>query len=123
MSFLGSIFLDAKTVISMVCGAFFLPHTIAKLSNIERASLLFHKVGFRPAPVFVVLTAILELIAAVGLISGLYPRIGAWIAATVLIGAAYAIARVHGPRWRWQHPGIEYMFFWAFVCLCAAYLP
>jgi hypothetical protein len=49
------------------------------------ASQLFHKVGLRPAPFFVVLTALLELIAGFGLISGVYPRIGALIAATIPI--------------------------------------
>jgi putative oxidoreductase len=115
--------LDAKSAISIVCGLFLLPHTIAKISNVERASQLFDKVGFRPAPVFVVLTALLELIAAFGLISGLYPRIGALIAAAILVVAAYAISQVHGLKWRWQHPGIEYMLFWAIVCLCATVLP
>jgi uncharacterized membrane protein YphA (DoxX/SURF4 family) len=115
--------MDAKTAISVVSGAFLLPHTIAKLANVERASQLFDKVGFRPAAFFVVLTALLELTAAFGLISGLYPRIGALIAATVLVVAAYAIWHVHGLKWRWQHPGIEYMLFWATVCLCAAFLP
>ena len=115
--------LDAKSVIGIVCGVFLLPHTIAKLGNVERASQLFDKVGLRPAPFFVVLTALLELVAAIGLISGLYPRIGALMAAAILVVAAYAISRVHGLRWRWQHPGIEYMLFWAIVCLCATLLP
>ena len=69
------------------------------------------------------LTALLEVIAAFGLISGLYPRIGATIAAGILITAAYAIARVHELKWRWQYPGIEYMLFWAIICLCAGFLP
>jgi putative oxidoreductase len=115
--------LDAKGAISIACGAFLLPHTIAKLSNVERASQLFDKIGFQPAPFFVVLTALLELVAAFGLISGLYPRIGGLMAATILIVAAYAISQVHGLKWRWQHPGIEYMLFWAIVCLCATLLP
>jgi len=115
--------LDAKTAISIVCGAFLLPHTIAKLSNIERASQLFHKIGLRPARFFVVLTALLELVAALALISGLYRWIGAVIAATILVVAAYAITQVHGLKWRWQHPGIEYMLFWAIVCLCVSLLP
>jgi putative oxidoreductase len=114
---------DARTAVRVVCGRFFLPHTIAKLRNIERASGLFDKVGFRPARFFVVLTALLEVIAAFGLISGLYPRIGATIAAGILIAAAYAIARVHDLKWRWQHPGIEHMLFWAIICLCAGFLP
>jgi putative oxidoreductase len=114
--------LDAKTAVLAVAGAFLLPHTIAKLSNIGRASQLFEKIGFRPARFFVVFTSLMELVAAVGMITGLYPRIGALIAATILVVAAYAIARIHGLKWRWQHPGIEYMLFWAVVCLCAAFL-
>ena len=45
------------------------------------------------------------------------------VAATVLLGAAYAIARNHTLMWRWQHPGIEYMLFWAVVCLLVGFLP
>ena len=114
--------LDARTAVRIVCGAFFLPHTIAKLRNIDRASILFDKVGFRPPRPFVLLTTGMELVAAFGLISGLYPRIGAVVAAIVLLGAAYAIGRNHGLMWRWQHPGVEYMLFWAVVCLCVGFL-
>ena len=115
--------LDARTAVRVVCGAFFLPHTFAKLRNIDRASILFDKVGFRPPRPFVLLTTAMELVAAFGLISGLYPRTGALVAAIVLLGAAYAIARAHALMWRWQRPGIEYMLFWAIVCLCVGFLP
>lgn len=114
--------LDARTAVRVLCGVFFLPHTIAKLRNIDRASLLFDKVGFRPPRFFVVLTTGLEIVAAFGLISSLYPRVAAVIAAIILIGASYAIARAHTLNWRWQHPGIEYMLFWASVCLCVGFL-
>lgn len=115
--------LDARTAVRLVCGAFFLPHTIAKLRNIDRSSVLFNNIGLRPPRFFVVLTSAMEVIAAIGLMSGLYPRLGALIAATVLVVASYAIARLHGLMWRWQHPGIEYMIFWAIVCLCVGFLP
>jgi putative oxidoreductase len=115
--------LDARTAVRIVCGLFFLPHTIAKLSDIERAGAFFDKAGLRPQRFFVVLTALLEVCAAFGLISGLYPRIGATIAAGILLVAACAIGRVHALKWRWQHPGIEYMLFWAIICLCAGFLP
>jgi putative oxidoreductase len=114
---------DAKTAVSIVVGAFLLPHTIAKLGNIERSSQLFEKIGFRPPRFFVVFTSLMELVAAVGLITRLYPRIASLIAATILIVAAYAIARLHGLKWRWQHPGVEYMLLWAIVCLCVGFLP
>jgi putative oxidoreductase len=114
---------DARTAIRVACGLFFLPHTIAKLRNVDRASVLFDKVGLRPPRFFVIFTAVMEVVAAFGLVSGLYPRAAALIAATVLVVAAYAIARNHGLMWRWQHPGIEYMLFWAVICLCAGFLP
>jgi putative oxidoreductase len=114
---------DARTAVRVVCGLFLLPHTVAKLRDIERASGFFDKAGLRPPRLFVVLTALLEVTAALGLVSGLYPRIGATIAAGILLVAACAIARVHALKWRWQHPGIEYMLFWAIICLCAGFLP
>jgi putative oxidoreductase len=114
---------DARTAVRIVCGLFFLPHTFAKLRNIERASQFFDKAGLRPPRFFVVLTTVLEVVAACGLISGLYPRLGATIAACILLVAAGAIARVHALKWRWQHPGVEYMLFWAIICLCAGFLP
>jgi putative oxidoreductase len=114
--------LDAKTAVRLVCGLFFVPHTIAKLSDVGRAAILFDKVGFRPARPFVFLTVALEIVAAFGLISGLYPRIAATVAAIVLVGAAYAVGRANKLMWRWQHPGIEYMLFWAIICLCAGFL-
>lgn len=114
---------DARTAVRIVCGLFFLPHTIAKLRNIERASQFFDKAGLVPPRFFVVLTTVLEVVAAFGLISGLYPRLGATIAAGILLVAAGTIARVHALKWRWQHPGVEYMLFWAIICLCAGFLP
>ena len=114
---------DARTAVRIVCGLFFLPHTIAKLRNIERASQFFDKAGLVPPRLFVVLTTVLEVVAACGLISGLYPRLGATIAAGILLVAAGAIARVHALKWRWQHPGVEYLLFWAIICLCAGFLP
>ena len=36
---------DARTAVRVACGLFFLPHTIAKLRNIERASGFFDKAG------------------------------------------------------------------------------
>jgi uncharacterized membrane protein YphA (DoxX/SURF4 family) len=111
-----------KTAVLVACGAFLLPHTYAKLTNIDRASQLFDKIKLRPPRLFVVLTASLELIAAFGMITGLYPRLGALIAAMVLVVAAWAIATIHGLKWRWQHPGIEYMLFWAVICLAVGFL-
>ena len=94
-SFLPTLMVDARTAVRVVCGLFFLPHTIAKLRNIERASGLFDKVGLRPPAFLRSLDRCVEVVAAFGLdfrvcIRG-WPRS---IAATVLVVAAYAIARI-----------------------------
>lgn len=115
--------IDAKTVLRMLCGAFLLPHTVAKLRNIDKASEFFGKIGFHPPRFFVVLTATMETMAAVGLIFNLYPRLGALIAATILFIAAWAQAKVHGLAWRWQFMGVEYMLFWGLACLAVGFLP
>ena len=38
--------LDAKTAVRIVTGAFLLPHTIAKLSNVDRACFEQSQIGF-----------------------------------------------------------------------------
>jgi putative oxidoreductase len=115
--------IDARAAVRILCGLFLLPHTYAKLMNIGKASQLFHRVGFRPARPFVIFTALMELVAAASMISGYHPEVGAAIATIILVGASYAIARAHGLKWRWQHPGIEYMLFWAAISLSITFLP
>ena len=114
---------DSGAVLRVVSGAWFLPHTVAKLRHLDKASEFFDKAGLRPARFFVVLTATMEAIAAIGMIFNLYPRLGAVIAATILFGAAWAQAKVNGLSWRWQFKGLEYMLLWAFVCLATEFLP
>jgi putative oxidoreductase len=114
---------DAQTVLRVLCGAWLLPHTFAKLRHIDKASEFFDKIRFRPPRFFVVLTAAMEAVAAACLILDFYPQLGALIAATILLVAAWAQAKVNSLSWRWQFKGVEYMLFWAFVCLVVVFLP
>ncbi len=104
------------TLLRILCGLWFLPHCWGKLSNIGPASLTFAKAGLRPPRVFVVLTVILELAAAAGMVLGIYPRFAALLAVVVLAGAAYAVVRINGLNWRWQKQGPEFVLFWAITC-------
>jgi putative oxidoreductase len=110
---------DPQTVLRVLCGIWFIPHAVGKALNIERASETFAKAGFRPGRAFVILTLTLELLAAVGLVLGIYPEIAALLAVVVLLGAAYAVLRINGWNWRWQKQGPEYMLFWAMACILA----
>ena len=113
---------DAQYLLQALCGAWFLPHTVAKLSHIDKASEFFDKIHFRPPRFFVILTAVMESIAAVSLVFDFFPELGALIAATILVVAAWAQAKVNGLSWRWQFKGLEYMLFWALVCLVTVFV-
>ena len=114
--------LDAVSTLRVLCGAFLVPHTIAKLRHIDKAAEFFDEIAFRPPKLFVVLTAAMEAVAAVGLVFNLYPRLGGLIAATILFVAAWAQAKVNGLHWRWQFKGAEYMLFWGITCLVVGFL-
>lgn len=109
-------------MLQALCGAWFLPHTYAKLRHMDIAAAFFDKIHFRPPRFFVVLTATLEAVAAIGLIFDVYPRIGALIAATILCVAAWAQVKVNGLSWRWQFKGVEYMLFWAAATLIVVFV-
>ena len=110
---------DAATVLRVLCGVWFVPHALGKALNVERASQTFDRVGLRPGRVFVLLTICLEVLASAGLVLGIQSRAAAAIAVLVLLGATYAVIRIHGWNWRWQKQGPEYMLFWAAACVIA----
>lgn len=114
--------IEGQTVIRVLCGLFFVPHTIAKLRNIELASQFFAKAGFHPPRMFVVLTAGLEILASIGLIFGIFLQLAGLTAAIILFVAAGAVMKINGFNWRWQHQGIEYMLFWGMICLAVVFL-
>ncbi|MBR0751584.1 DoxX family protein [Bradyrhizobium jicamae] len=108
---------DALTTLRVLCGVWFLPHIIGKLRNMERAAPTFEKVGLRPGRVFVILTVACEVLAGIGLVTGIFEKIAAGLAVLVLVGASYAVVRINGLNWRWQKQGPEYMIFWASACI------
>jgi putative oxidoreductase len=108
---------EPLVVIRIVCGAWFFPHCICKLRNIGMASVTFEKAGFRPGRMWVILTVMLEVLAGIGLVLGIYERVAACLAVTVLLGASYAVLKINGFNWRWQKQGPEYMLFWAGMCV------
>jgi putative oxidoreductase len=104
------------TILRVLCGIWFLPHCIGKASNIEASSVTFDKAGMRPARFFVVLTVILEIVAGLGLVLNIQPRLAAVLAMAVLLGASYAVIKIDGFNWRWKNKGPEFMVFWAIAC-------
>lgn len=109
--------IDPQQALRILCGVWLLPHAVLKTRNAALAQQTFANVGLKPGMAFLALTVALELVAALGLIFGLYPRIAAGLAVIVLLGATYAIVRMHGWNWRWNKSGPEYMLFWSLACV------
>lgn len=111
--------LEPQDFLRILCGLWFLPHAALKLKNARLAQHTFSSVGLKPGPVFLGLTIAMELVAATGLILDIYPRVAAGLAIVVLMGATYAVLRMHGWNWRWNKSGPEYMIFWSLACILA----
>lgn len=109
--------LSPLTVLRVLCGLWFVPHCLGKLRHIGPASQTFAKAGLRPAVPFVWLTIALEVLAGIGLVTGVYARPAAALAVVVLLGASYAMVKLHGWHWRWQKLGPEFMVFWSVACV------
>jgi len=109
--------IDPLTLLRMTCGLWFIPHCFGKLRNIGPASGTFAKAGFRPAKAFVIATVVLEVIAGIGLVTGVYKQPAAALAVIVLAGASYAVIKINGFNWRWQKQGPEFMVFWGLACI------
>jgi putative oxidoreductase len=107
-------------LLRIVCGAFFIPHSIGKISEWEFSVGFFSKAGF-PQPAWWTRAALLlEAVLALCLIFGLYTRHAAILGAIFLAVAALATYRVSGQRWYWNFGGAEYCTFWAICCLIVA---
>ena len=109
--------IDPQEVLRIICGAWLLPHAVLKVKNAALAQQTFANVGLKPGPVFLALTVAMEVLAALGLIFNIFPQLAAALAVFVLMGASYAVLRMHGWNWRWNKSGPEYMVFWSIACI------
>ena len=112
--------LQPQDYLRILCGVWFLPHLMGKIRNFEKAPGTFEKAGLRPGKAFLILTIVLEVLAAVGMVFNIYPRVATGCAIVVLLGASYAVLKINGVKWRWQQMGPEFPLFWALACLISA---
>ena len=114
--------IDPLVALRVLCGLWFVPHCIGKLRNVDAAATnSFSKAGLPQPHKLVVVTILTEIVAAIGLIFGVFERAAAGLAVLVLAGASYAVVRIHGVQWRWQNMGPEFMVFWAFACIISVW--
>jgi len=108
------------SILRIMCGLFFFPHVIGKISQRQAAIDFFTVVGFRPVGLFVNIALILDLLLGVGLITGQLQKYIPWIAMVYLLICAAAVIRVER-KWLWHIGGCEYPVFWAICCGLVGY--
>lgn len=112
-------FPPALVALRIICGFFFLPHIVGKFTSREAAAGFFHAAGFRPAMRFLYLAMAIEVTLATLLMTGLFLRTVACIAAIYLFIATAAVIKVE-KKWLWHIGGCEYPLFWGICCLIVA---
>ena len=111
---------DGFDILRIVCGLFFIPHLIVKLRNQDFVKRFMAKVGLRPPAAWLYAAFGVEIIAAFGLVLGLYTVWAASLAAAFLLIAAWASWRFSEGKWMWNLGGAEYPLFWAICCIVVA---
>lgn len=107
--------------LQLLCGVFFLPHIVSKISDRAPSIELFTAAGLRSALPWVWAAIFVEMTVSAGLLLDVYARICAAVGALFLLAAAIVILRVSGGAWRWNQGGAEYCIFWAACCAAVAF--
>lgn len=110
--------LNAFNLMRIICGAFFIPHIVGKIT--VPATLEFFVVaGFKPPAVWMYIAGAIETVLTIGLVLGILTPYVAAIAVVHLLVAAAATYKVKR-CWIWVIGGVEYCIFWALCCLVVA---
>jgi putative oxidoreductase len=109
----------ALAALRLICGFFFIPHAIGKVTAKAAAFGFFHAAGFRPAALFGYTAMVLEVVMAISLIAGLFVRPVALVAMIYLFIGAAAVIKVN-KKWLWHIGGCEYPLFWGICCAIVA---
>ena len=112
--------LDEFNILRIICGAFFIPHIIGKIT-VPATLEFFVKAGFRPAATSMYIALVIETVLCVGLVLGIFTQYVAAIAFVHLLVAATATYKVT-ECWIWVIGGVEYCAFWMLSCVALAVL-
>jgi putative oxidoreductase len=110
-------------LLRLLIGLFLIPHIIGKVKYRIPVTGFFDAVGFKPAPVFVNVAMVFEIVAALALILGVYAQIAAALLAVFMFVAAAANHKMCKGKWLWNIGGSEYPIFWGLCCVIVALNP
>lgn len=115
---------NGAVLLRLICSLFFFPHIYFKIvGNPPPALGFFQGAGFKPAGFWMRIALVVELVAAVALLFGVYTQWFALLAAASLLVAAIAVCFLNGSvKWLWNLNGMEFPLFWALCCVVVAML-
>jgi putative oxidoreductase len=111
--------LNEFNILRIICGAFFIPHIVAKIT-VPATLNFFKSAGFKPPATWMYISGAIETVLTIGLIFGIFTQYVAAVAFLHLMVAAAATYKVTNGKWIWVIGGIEYCVFWALCCLVVA---
>jgi putative oxidoreductase len=105
-------------ILRIICGAFFIPHIIGKIT-VPATLEFFVAASFKPPATWMYIAGAIETVLATCLILGIYTQYAGAVAFIHLLVAAAATYKVKN-CWIWVIGGVEYCVFWAICCLVVA---
>jgi len=111
---------DGYVVLRMLCGAFFVPHIVGKITAREASVSFFKLAGWNPPQFWSYAAMAIEVVLATCLVLGILTAYAACLAAIYLLIAAAANFRL-SRKWLWHIGGSEWPVFWALSCAVVGY--
>jgi putative oxidoreductase len=113
-------FSNGYVILRIICGLFFIPHAIGKITQREGVLGFFNAAGMKPAPLFAGVSMAVEWVVSICLILGIFTPYAACAAAGFLAVAFVAVLKVSQRKWLWNLGGAEYPLFWGICCVIVA---
>ena len=111
---------NGYAVLRVLCGVFFIPHVVGKISARQASVGFFKLAGFNPPQFWSYAAMAIEIVLAVCLVFGILPVYAAYLGCIYLLIAAAANFRV-SRKWLWHIGGSEWPVFWALCCAVVGY--
>jgi putative oxidoreductase len=112
--------LNEFNILRIICGAFFIPHIVGKIT-VPATLEFFVAAGFKPPATWMYIAGAIETVLTICLVFAIYTPFVAIIAAFHLFVAGAATYKVT-KKWIWVIGGIEYCVFWMLCCIVLAML-
>ena len=111
---------NGYAVLRVLCGAFFIPHVVGKITARQASVAFFKQAGLDPPQFWSYVAMGLEIVLAACLMLGILPVYAAYLGCVYLLVAAAANFKV-SRRWLWHIGGSEWPVFWALCCAVVGY--